>query len=782
MNSMDSPSFQISFLPEDGAFNLIPEDPNIPALIGCRMQVEIGVADRKRALAINHWHTGVVQEIQSPQGRLTEFQLEREFQDPGVECRIQFALSRDFPICMWKIHLQNTSDQPIRVDKIQFLRVGGQEKFGSLGGESFGTSGWSFYSNGWQSWSPTAAYQNTEPMRISRLGFLQQPMIIDSGTPVIRHPGYFTSTFFAALRSHSTQSGLVVGFLSQKQHFGSIEAVLYDRPSLELFTADGSRLDPGEELETDWAVVMPLQTGGTDPLGGYLEAVAREHGLTEADHRPMPNGWCSWYHYYGNITAGDVSVNLMALSALRSRMALELVQIDDGYETSVGDWFSLKPGFHDGLKPLADQITAAGFTAGLWLAPFILDPRSDQAHSHPEILLRNKRGKPVNAGFGWNRLAAGIDLTAPGAMQEVIKPISTAVEIGFPYLKLDFLYAAALPGLHYDPTLTRARIMRRGMEEIRLAAGPDTYILGCGLPLGSGIGLVDAMRISADVAGSWQPEFHGIGMGFKAEPAMPSVRNALHNILTRAPLHRRWWWNDPDCLLLGSETSLTLAEIQSMATAIGMTGGAVILSDDLTKLSADRLSIAQVLIPAPGQRAEVLDLLDKASPERLLLDQQGPQGSWTIIARINWQDSPQPWKFSPADFGLDELTGWFCSFWDEKIYPLEPGVPLKMTAIPAHGACLGAVIPHLSNQPAYLGSNLHFSQGCEVECWEAEEGLLTMRIKTGLKKDGYVRVFLPRQPLKIILNGLPANYQYNAGGIYQIWVDTSGLVEIKIPF
>ena len=35
---------------------------------------------------------------------------------------------------------------------------------------------------------------------------------------------------------------------------------------------------------------------------------------------------------------------------------------------------------------------------------------------------------------------------------------------------------------------------------------------------------------------------------------MPSVRNALQNVLCRLPLHQRWWINDPDCLLLRPET------------------------------------------------------------------------------------------------------------------------------------------------------------------------------------------------------------------------------------
>ncbi|MHB8113565.1 MAG: glycoside hydrolase family 36 protein, partial [Bellilinea sp.] len=476
-------------------------------------------------------------------------QIKESLPHPGLNATVTFALSQDHPLFLWKLRLENTGREAIHIDKIEFLRVGGQDKFGSL--DFPPNPQWSFYSNGWQSWSPTGAFPNGQPMRISRLGFLQQPMIINPGTPALRMPGYYTADFFGALADIKSKVGLVTGFLSQKQHFGTIEAVLYDRPSIAMWTSDGVLLDPEKAIETDWAVITSFSTDDPDPLREYLEAVAREHSVPREKIRPTPTGWCSWYQYYTRLSAQDVQANLTALTAARARLPLELLQIDDGFETMVGDWFSFKPGFPDGVAPLAREISAHGCIPGLWLAPFILHPRSEFARNNPQFILRNKRGRAVNAGFGWNTLTTGLDLTVPGALEAACEPVRTAIhEWGFPYLKLDFLYAAALPGLRHDPTRTRAQIMRQGMEAIRAAAGVQTYLVGCGLPLGSGIGLVDAMRIGADVNGSWEPEIKGIRFLFKNEPAVPSARNSLHNILTRAPLHNRWWANDPDCLLV----------------------------------------------------------------------------------------------------------------------------------------------------------------------------------------------------------------------------------------
>ena len=712
-------------------------------------------------------------------------EVESTVPDRGIRVKATFALSNIAPLFLWSLEIINTSLEPIKVEKIEFLRVGGQEKFGSLDfPQSNAEKRWSFYSNGWQSWSPTGAYPNGEAMRISRLGFLQQPMIINPGTPALRMPGYYTSDFFGALADLNSKSGLVAGFLSQKQHFGSIEVVTIDRPSLALFTADGALLQPNATMETDWAVITPFSTEDPDPLGLYLEGVAGEHGLANQNFKPAPAGWCSWYHYYNNLTADDIRQNLAAIKANQGELPLQLVQIDDGFETRVGDWESFKPAFPGGVAPLAREISNQGLQPGLWLAPFILDPRSDFVRDHPDMILRNKRGKAVNAGFGWNTLATAIDLTAPGAMELALEPIRKAAhEWGFSYLKLDFLYAAALQGQHYDPTRTRAQVMAEGMEAIRNVAGPDTYLVGCGLPLGAGVGLVDAMRIGADTNGSWEPEMKGIRFPFRNEPGMPSLRNSLRNTLTRAPLHNRWWTNDPDCLIVREDTLLTLPEIQSSASAIAITGGSLLISDDITNLPPERLRIGQVLLPAIGRRAEVLDLFDQADPSRLRLPMNGPCGNWTVIAYFNWQDVPTSLPFTPADFRLPDIPCWISSFWDEVVYRYDPGKPLTFPPIPPHGVLLATVRPiQAGQQPLYLGSNLHFSQGAEVNHWQVEDQKARFTLDLGHQAEGFFQLWLPSEPTRAEADGKTLNWQILTDGVYRFGVKLDQAAKITIEF
>ena len=128
------------------------------------------------------------------------------------------------------------------------------------------------------------------------------------------------------------------------------------------------------------------------------------------------------------------------------------------------------------------------------------------------------------------------------------------VRLGVTYLKLDSTFSSTFRGAYADPTKTPAERVRMGYEAIRRGAGDDAYILGCGAPLASTVGLVDAMRIGSDVAPYWLPREPEPGTEYQA----PSVRNAYINTLSRTWQHRRLWQNDPDCLMLRhSQTDLT---------------------------------------------------------------------------------------------------------------------------------------------------------------------------------------------------------------------------------
>lgn len=710
--------------------------------------------------------------LDSPQIRIEEhgenaLTYQGEDMAYGIRWNVEF-IEENVPLCIkWRIEVANSSRSAIFIRKIIMLDQNELEGNTITFGSATKSEDLRFFSNGWQSWSTTGAYRSGSRMRRSHLGFLQNPMVVNPDTPTFRQRGMFSSDFFSLVIDKNKNSGFVLGFLSQCQQFGSISTDFRKTARLQMWAnGDDVRVDPGQTITTDWAALFPFDLDSQDPFENYLNEVASEHGIRNLPASPA--GWCSWYYYYQDISNGVIEENLEKIISSSDWLALDLVQIDDGFQAQVGDWLQTNGRFPEGLDPLSKRIKASGYKPGIWLAPFILHPAAKTAREHPEWLLRSSNGAIVRTGFVWNSLGAALDLTHPDALDYVKDVIDhTVSRWGFSYLKLDFLYAAALKGRYRDDTKTRAMVLRTGMEAIREASGPDTCLVGCGAPLGSMLGLVDVMRIGPDVNSTWEPSFAGISLPFRNEPSMPSARNSLHNILTRAPLHGRWWVNDPDCLLVRPDSKLTLPEVQSLATAIALTGGSLLVSDDMTKLPVDRQRIIAMLLPLIGRQARVIDLFDKERPSMLRLDLQGAPGLWHLLAYFNWEGKKQQIELNAGDFNLDIQNYLVRSFWDERVWRVTRQSSLFSGEIAPHGVLLLAV--RGDERPvAYLGSDLHVSQGLEIKTWNFSGINLEFELDTGKKMAGCLDLKIYSNPTRVMVNSQSADINHLGNDFYRI--------------
>jgi alpha-galactosidase len=513
-----------------------------------------------------------------------------------------------------------------------------------------------FLRHGWQSWSVTegrALDAAGEPAFPS--GPWLRGMWHALGEPPADRAGWHESDLLTAVTA-GDRAALVAGALERGRAFG----VAYLRPE-----SDGVRV----ELELRFEVpVAPEESREGErvrvALGAdverLLEEHAAEHGRT-ADARAAARfrtGWCTWYHFFHGVTEDDVLRNLDALAAARDEIPVDVVQIDDGYQRAIGDWLETSEKFPRGLAPLAAEIRAAGFEAGLWTAPFCVVPESRLFAEHPEWLLRD--GDVLFRGLlhpMWSKDGSVhvLDASLAPVTDHLERTFRSLVEMGFSYQKLDFLYAEAMRAEAADPRLTRAERLRRGLEAIRTGCGRDAFLLGCGCPLGPAVGIADGMRIGPDVAPYWEPRMDIPIPGL--EPTAPSTRNALRNVLHRVWMHRRLWLNDPDCLMARSrDTGLSADEARTLAVAVGATGGMAIFSDDVPELSADdRRLVAETL-----ELAREVDGGGAAGTAQVigLLDEGGPRGvaartlAGGVLAAINLSDAAARCEVAPGELVL----------------------------------------------------------------------------------------------------------------------------------
>jgi alpha-galactosidase len=600
----------------------------------------------------------------------------------------------------------------------------------------------------------------------------------NGGARLPAHPGHFVSEMFTSLNDLSQGASLVAGFLSQKEAFGSAEVWL-DRfaPSLWLReSGDGMRLDPTRTFSTDWACLL-LAAEGEELLGTYLESVGAANQARLPKEEPV--GWCSWYQFFKQVSEDDLLANVEAAKQKRSSLPIDVIQLDDGYEAELGDWDRRNERFPHDFRWLAGKIREAGFTPGLWLAPFLAKDSSQLSRQHPQWLLRSRLIGRASAGFSLDGFLGALDPTRPEVLDHLQKLIRTAVaEWGFGYLKLDFLYAGALRGRYTDPTVTRAQALRRALEAIRQSAGEDTFLVGCGCPLGSGIGVFDAMRIGEDVDRNWYPTFRGLTRFLREDPSFPAARNAIRNTLTRSVLSHRWWLNDPDCLIVReTDNNLSTAERQSLATALAVSGGMIVFSDDLRNLSGPSERIAQALLPAQGPAGRVLDWADRDYPSLVLVTHRGALGQWTTLAVFNWSD-----REDDIEVPL-ERVGWsegmvVHSFWDDELYEVR-GRGIVLQGIEPHGCRLLAAFPRMRTA-SWVGSTLHVSQGREVASWAAGVEGAVCQLRVGRKAEGEILLAFPTRPTGAQINGQAVSGRDRGSGIWEFAVSLDQQAELRI--
>ena len=220
-----------------------------------------------------------------------------------------------------------------------------------------------------------------------------------------------------------------------------------------------------------------------------------------------------------------------------------------------------------------------------------------------------------------------LDTTHPEVLDHLEALAHDLVDAGFGYLKLDFTFAPGVDGRWHDPGRTPAERVRAGYEAFRRGAGDDAFVLGCGVPLANVVGVVDANRIGADVAPCWELDASAeIVAGYL--DVQPATRSAYATTVTRAFLHRQLWVNDPDCVMLRTaSTGLSPAAAATWARCVGVSGGLVMVSDDLALLGADaRRLLDEVIELGRASDAEALDGMPPRAPD--LMDHAVP----TVLA------------------------------------------------------------------------------------------------------------------------------------------------------
>lgn len=268
----------------------------------------------------------------------------------------------------------------------------------------------------------------------------------------------------------------------------------------------------------------------------------------------VPMGWNSWAAYAGKI---DYTRYLGAAAFVRHYL------LPEGFGRNKVVYINLDAFWSrlDAVQ-LADAVATikamrgpdgTRFEPGIYWTPFAywsddLDAWVEGTHMkyrYRDILLKAPDGSLLPKVDG----GRAIDPSHPGAKERISYFLKQFEQMGFTYLKLDFLSHGALEGRHYDPAVqTGIEAYNEGMQQIVNEAGHRMFLSLSIAPLfPSGYG--NARRLSCDTKG------HISGREQSTEYELNSLTYG-------------WWTNgnlyiaDPDHVVLGDNADLGARSVE----------------------------------------------------------------------------------------------------------------------------------------------------------------------------------------------------------------------------
>ncbi|MCR5506105.1 MAG: alpha-galactosidase [Bacilli bacterium] len=319
-------------------------------------------------------------------------------------------------------------------------------------------------------------------------------------------------------------------------------------------------------------------------------------------------GYTSWYNYYQNI---NEEIILKDLDALDSRF--NLFQIDDGYETFVGDWLDVDPiKFPNGLKPIVDKIHQKGYKAGIWLAPFVGETKSKLFKEHTDWFKHDEDGSISSCGGNWSGFYA-LDLDKKEVRAYVRKCLQYFVDLGFDFFKLDFLYASMIAP---TPGKTRAMMSDQSYQLVRDIL-KDKLILGCGANCFSSYQKFDYLRIGPDVS----LKFDDIWYMKYMHRERISTKVTLQNTIYRSYFNNHLFLNDPDVFLLRKDNiQMSDKQKESLLTINALFGSVLMTSDNIASYDEQTKALLE----------EKLKLFYSAEDVKFLKDRKNIKVSYVL--------------------------------------------------------------------------------------------------------------------------------------------------------
>ncbi len=228
-------------------------------------------------------------------------------------------------------------------------------------------------------------------------------------------------------------------------------------------------INPGETWESTW-VFSGVYANTNDPylaLNGPVNDYVRKHmgtRLSKMEKKPI-FVYNTWEPFWHNINEKMI----YELADAAAECGFEEFVIDDGWQSSYGDWGINPEKFPNGLKPVFDYIKSKGMKPGIWISLAAAEKASKVFKEHPEWLIRKADGSPINLQYDQDKMYnwESYSMCMTSGWYDHIKGIilNLIKEHGLEYVKADF--AVATGAYTFDKTRSGCHAKDHPMHQDR---------------------------------------------------------------------------------------------------------------------------------------------------------------------------------------------------------------------------------------------------------------------------------------------------------------------------
>jgi len=457
-----------------------------------------------------------------------------------------------------------------------------------------------------------------------------------------------------------------------------------------------------------------------------------------------PTGWLSWNTYFDKATAEDNLAEARVGKEFLQPFGCEVWEIESWQGNSdqlpVSNFHNLglernEKQFPEGMKKLADDIRALGFTPGIWTAPFGTGSK-EFYEARKDWFLHDKDGNPLHT---WNGV-----YTIDPSNDEVVDWLRhihdvASHEWGYEFFKIDgmsgsgsgycahFFERPDVRACFKNPDVEAP--FERCVRAMREGIGEDRVFLACqGHFTGAEAQYADSARTGADIVHPNQPV------------KWANVMNQAGRTLNQVFVNNIVFYSDPDSLLVSD--ALSIEEARVTTTIVSLPGQETFFGDKLGELPPERMKLLQQVLPVCDVRPGALYPYFSYLPVWDLKIGRS-FGNWDVVALFNWIDEEETIGFSFDELGLASGEYVAYEFWTNSFQGVssdrfEAKVPARAVRLLALHKKQGV--------PQFLTSDRHVTQGgvdlLDAQ-WNAESKELTVKFALVAKNKTTARFLVP---------------------------------------